>query len=230
MLDKPYVIHHRRPYQCLFLIVLALAITVTAIWYWNQHWRQQQTQNLTALQSQHQQLMAENQRLTESNQTLMAELENINQMQAMQKASDSQLQTELQSLQEQLIELNKELLFYQNITQGNASSKLQVRDLHLRSVAEDPTLFNYRIVLTQGKKITKAVLGSVELSLTVKSGEMMSSRLISEQALNIRHVQVLEGVLKLTENEQPISLQVTLKQKTKTLAERTFEWDATPSP
>lgn len=230
MLDKPYVIHHRRPYQCLFLIVLALAITVTAIWYWNQHWRQQQTENLTALQSQHQQLMAENQRLTESNQTLMAELENINQMQAMQRASDSQLQTELQSLQEQLIELNKELLFYQNITQGNASSKLQVRDLHLRSVADDPTLYNYRIVLTQGKKITKAVLGSVELSLTVKSGEMMSSRLISEQALNIRHVQVLEGMLKLTENEQPISLQVTLKQKTKTLAERTFEWDATPSP
>lgn len=230
MLDKPYVIHHRRPYQCLFLIVLSLAITAAAVWYWSHQWRQQQTENLTALESQHQQLVTENQRLTESNQTLLAELEGIHQMQAMQKASDSQLQTELESLQEQLIQLNKELLFYQNITQGNASSKLQVRELHLRSVQDDPTSFHYRIVLTQGKKIAKAVLGTVELSLTVNSGETTSSRPISEHALNIRHVQVLEGTLKLTENEQPISLQVALKQKTKTLAERTFEWDATPSP
>lgn len=230
MLDKPYVIHHRRPYHCLLLILLAIVITIGGVWYWSQQWRLQQTEKLTALQTQHEQLLVENQRLTEKNQSLLAEFEGVNQMQAMQQATDSQLQTELESVQEKLIQLNRELLFYQNITQGSISSELQVRELQLRAASEDPTVFHYRIVLTQGKKITKAIRGKVNLTLTLGSDEETSTRLLNEHALKIRHVQVLEGTLKLTQNEQPISLQVALKQGTKTLAERNFEWDATLSP
>jgi len=230
MLDKPYVIHYRRPYRCLLLVTLVLVIAMVGAWYWSHQWRLQQTENLTALQGQYEQLLTENQNLVERNQTLMTELQSINQLQAMQQATDSQLQTELEAVQDELIQLNKELLFYQNITQGKVSSELQVRELHLRQNTDDPSSFHYRLVMTQGKKIAKAIRGKVALTLQIKNAEQTSSRELNEHALNIRHVQVLEGTLKLTENEQPISIHVVLKQGTKKLAERTFEWDATPSP
>ncbi|WP_438970761.1 DUF6776 family protein [Methylophaga sp.] len=230
MLDRPYVIHYRRPYRCLLIVLLAFALAGGGTWYWSQQWRLQQIEKLTALQSQHKQLLTENQRLTERNQSLMMELEGNNQLQAMRQATDSQLESELETLQEKLIQLNKELSFYQNITQGTVSSELQIRELHLRSNDENQTLFQYRIVLTQGKKITKALRGKVVLKLTYSTGEETQSRLLNEHALNIRHVQVLEGTVTLTENEVPVSLQVALTQGEKTLTERTFEWDATLSP
>lgn len=155
MIDRPYVIHHRRPYHYLLMALIAIIVIVAAICFANHQWRQKQNLDYVSLQAANEQLVTDNQRLSQENQNLMAQLEGINQMQAMQKVTDSQLQQDLEKLQQQLLVLNKELLFYQNITQGNVSSELQVRELHLRSVDEDPTLFHYRIVLTQGKKPAK---------------------------------------------------------------------------
>lgn len=230
MLDRPYVIHPRRPFRCLLLFLLGIALTVAAISYWGQTWQHKQLDKLSGLQSQYAQMLQENKRLTEENQVLRGQLENINQMQAMQQATDTQLQTELKTLQDKVIELNKELLFYQNITQGNASSELQVRELHLRPVADDPSSFMYRIVLTQGKRITKAIKGDVLITLNLKDNDKGHSRLLDQHALKIRHVQVLEGTLKLAENEQPDSLRVMLRQADKTLAERAFKWEVASSP
>lgn len=230
MLDRPYVIHPRRPFRCLLIALLAVLLTLAAIWYWAQQWRAQQLDKLDSLQSQYQQLLEENQRLSEKNHSLQTTLDNINQMQAMQKATDSQLESDMQALQDKLISLNKELLFYQNITQGNVSSELQVRELHLRQQADDPTTFSYRIVLTQGKRITKAIKGDVLITLNLKAGSKGHSRLLDTQALKIRHVQVLEGTVKLAENEQPNSIRVMLRQDDKTLAERTFRWEVASSP
>ncbi len=230
MLDRPYVIHHRRPYRCLVLAVLGIVLTAAAILFWAQQWQQKQLQNLSGLKSQHQQMLAENQQLTEENRQLQEQLIDINQMQALQQATDSQLQTELQLLQDRVIELNKELLFYQNITQGDASSELQVRELHLRAVTDDATAYLYRIVLTQGKRITKSIKGDVLITLNLKGDGEAQSRLVETQALNIRHVQVLEGTLKLAENETPDSIRVMLRQSDKTLTERTFKWEVTTSP
>jgi regulator of replication initiation timing len=230
MLDKPYVIHARRPYRCLLLLIAAIALVVIAGWFWSKEWRDAQNDKLTSLQSQYAQLVSENQRLTGENQQLASQLENINQMQALQQATDSQLQTELQTMQDKIIALNKELLFYQNITQGNASSELQVRELHLRPVADDPASFMYRIVLTQGKRITKAIRGDVLITLNLGGDGEAQSRLLDQHDLKIRHVQVLEGTMKLAENEQPDSLRIMLRQADKTLTERTFKWEVSPSP
>lgn len=230
MLDRPYIIHHRRPYRCLLLILLSLALGVVAVWYWGQQWRTQQLEKLTALQAQHQQLLQENQLLSEQNLALSTQVEDNKQRDAMREATDSQLEAELQAMQEQVIALNKELLFYQNITQGNASSKLQVRELLLRPADADPSSFIYRIVLTQGKRITKPIAGEVLLTLNLQGDDEAHSRLLEKHDLNIRHVQVLEGTVKLTENEQPESLRVLLRQEDKTLIDKTFEWEVTPSP
>ncbi len=230
MLDRPYIIHPRRPYRCLFLILAALGLTLLGLWFIGQHWLSEQTGKLSSLQSQHAQLLEENQRLTENNQALMNELENINQLKAMQQATDSQLESELKSLQDKVIELNKELLFYQNITQGNVSSELQVRELLLRPVPDDPSSYSYRIVLTQGKRITQAIRGDILITLNLKGNGDGHSRLLDQYDLRIRHVQVLEGTLKIAENEQPESLRIMLRQKDKTLTERTFKWEVARSP
>jgi len=230
MLDRPYIIHHRRPYRCLMFILLSLVLCLSVIGYWGQQWQKQQIDKLETLQTQHQQLLEENRRLSEQNQALTTQIDDSKQMQAMRQATDSQLETELEALQQQVISLNKELLFYQNITQGNVSSELQVRELHLRPATDDPSSFIYRIVLTQGKRITKPITGEVLLTLNLKGKGEGHSRLVEQSALNIRHVQVLEGTVKLTENEQPDSLRVLLRQSDKTLIDTTYNWQDTVSP
>lgn len=230
MLDRPYIIHHRRPYRCLMFILLSLVLCLSVIGYWGQQWQKRQIDKLETLQTQHQQLLEENRRLSEQNQALTTQVDDSKQMQAMRQATDSQLETELEALQQQVISLNKELLFYQNITQGNASSELQVRELHLRPATDDPSSFIYRIVLTQGKRITKPITGEVLLTLNLKGQQEGHSRLVEQSALNIRHVQVLEGTVKLTENERPDSLRVLLRQSDKTLIDTTFNWQDTVSP
>jgi regulator of replication initiation timing len=230
MLDRPYVIYPRRPFRCLLLALLTMVLTASVILVWGQKQQHQQLEQLTELQSQHAQLLAENRQLLEENRKLQDQLTNVDQMQALQQATDNQLQAELRVLQDKVIELNKELLFYQNITQGNVSSELQVRELHLRPIDDDPSTFMYRIVLTQGKRITKAIKGEVLITLNLAADDKTQSRLVETKKLNIRHVQVLEGTLKLAENEQPDSLRVMLRQSDKTLTERTFKWEVSPSP
>ena len=228
MIDKPYVIHHRRPYRTLLILLITLAISAALLWYWTTQWQNEQNAQITALKEQNEQLHAENQNLLEQNKLLTAQVNDISRMQAMQDATDSQLQSNLERLQNQVIELNKELLFYQNITQGNASSELQIRELHLRPNPDNPSQYFYRIVITQGKKISKAIKGDVLVALQFND-DKAKPRLINTHGLKLKHVQVLEGTLNIEQNEQPKSLKIELKQGKKTLTTRTFNWKVTPS-
>lgn len=230
MLDKPYVIQHRRPYRCIIVLFLTVAVTAAATLYWSQQWQQELTTQLNTLQQNHDVLVQKNENLTTENHSLNTILENINQSQAMQQATDSRLQSDIQALQDKVIELNKELLFYQNITQGSTSSELQVRELHLRPTPDNPSVFFYRIVLTQGKKITKSIKGSVELVLNMTVKEKAISRVVKTHDMKIRHVQILEGVFNLEANEHPVSAHIRIKQGNKVIAERNFEWDNALSP
>jgi cell division protein FtsB len=230
MLNRPYVIHPRRPFRCLLIVLLVLALCAFAAWYWGDQWREKQLGKLDALENQYAQMQSDNQRLSEANRSLNEKIHNLTQMQAMRQATDSQLETDLQVLQDKVIELNKELLFYQNITQGNISSQLQVRELHLRATGDDSGTFMYRIVLTQGTRITKAIKGEVLITLNLSDDSEGHSRLLEQHSLKIRHVQVLEGTVKLAENERPDSIRVMLRQGDKTLTERTFKWEVSSSP
>lgn len=228
MIDKPYVIHHRRPYRTLFILLIVLTLSASALWYWTTRWQSEQNVQITVLKKQNKELQTENQSLLEQNKLLTAQVNDISRMQAMQDATDSQLQSNLERLQNQVIELNKELLFYQNITQGNASSELQVRELHLRPNPDNSSQYFYRIVITQGKKISKAIKGDVLITLQ-SSNEKTEPRLVNTHGLKLKHVQVLEGTLNIEQNEQPKSLKIELKQGKKTLTTRTFNWEESPS-
>ena len=155
-----------------------------------------------------------------TNQQQAEQIESHQHFLAIQQATDEQLQLQLIQLQDDLVLLNKELMFYQNITQGSSDSKLQIRELHLRQDIAQSNKINYRLVLTQGKRINKPITGTVIVLLN-KGGKQ---HVIKEHSLKIRHVQVLEGQIELTDNVTPNTITIHLKQKKKKVLTHVFDW------
>ena len=86
------------------------------------------------------------------------------------------------------------------------------------------------VVITQGKKISKPITGSVKLSFKDKNGKHLGQIVSSDHKLKLRHVQVLEGQIKLTDDISPNTITVTLKQKNKKDLSRDFGWQLSSSP
>ncbi|AFJ02969.1 hypothetical protein Q7C_1828 [Methylophaga frappieri] len=211
-------IRQRRPFRCLLWIVLVALLLGAAQWYYHQFISAQQIR-----------LQTENVRLNDALDTLQQQYQevtassvNLQQLQAMHKATTEKLESRLQQLQTRVINLNKELLFYQNITQGNVSSALQVRELQLRQDNDDTQLIRYRLVITQGSNVTEPLTGTVLLQLQPAATDVESINL-GEHALNLRYVQIIEGSFALPATAVA-RLQVKLTQKDKTLLSQDFNW------
>lgn len=226
-LDK-YVIHQAKPYRLAIFILVAVLITAASVWYFLKEDSISLQQNLNFLQQNlnlsrqnSQQLSDERLDLREQNKqlndTTSIQLQEIN----IQQATVDHLQQQLMELQDQVITLNKELLFYQNITQGTTSTELQIRELHLTVDPDQSDTIHYRLVITQGKNITKPVTGLVSINIDT------DPTVISEQPLNLRYVQLIEGQLKLAESSHPKSITITIKQAKKPKLSRTFDWQLT---
>lgn len=219
-----YVIQPRRPLRVVFGLLTVIALTSLIQWYW-----------VNRDGSEKALLTLENQQLIEKvallEQQLMQQtetLQNLQQVQTMHQTTVQQLQNQLLQLQNKAIELDKELLFYQNITQGNSSSELQIRDFQLRADPENAAQFRYRLVITQGKNITEPITGEVVIQLQKTQSENGEAKTIEltklEHPLNLRHVQIVEGTLNLSELATPEQVHISLVQKNKTLAAQTFDW------
>jgi hypothetical protein len=141
-----------------------------------------------------------------------------------QQETDKQLQIQISELQNEIVELNRELNFYQNITQGSGSSELQIRDFHLSPDPIDDNVFNYRIVITQGKKISQAMTGTVSLVIKDKDSKTIKQKSALQHELRLRQVQVLDGQIELTENIKPHKITVTLKRDKKKSLSKDFDW------
>lgn len=226
-LDK-YVIHQAKPYRFAIFMLIAIIITAISVWFYLKEDSITLQQNLLFLEQNldlsrqnSQQLNDERLNLREQNKqlndTTHIQLQELN----IQQATVEQLQQQLAELQDQVISLNKELLFYQNITQGVTSSELQIRELHLTADTEQSDIIHYRLVITQGKSITKPLTGSVRINLDT------DATAISEHPLNLRYVQLIEGEVKITNNNYPKSITVTITQAKKPKLSRTFDWQLT---
>lgn len=223
-----YVIQPKRTRRFILWIVFAVVVTGLLQWYWFNHdsgekarlieHNKQMTEQVASLKTQ---LMQQ----TESSQSMQ-------QLQAMHQATVQQLQNRLEQLQKNVIELDKELLFYQNITQGNSTSELQIRDLQIRPDPENPTQLRYRLAITQGKNLSEPITGEAIIRLQNVEGEGEKAKAIDlnviEHPLNLRHVQVIEGIFNMSELKTPQQINVSLRQKDKTLVSRTFDWQTDP--
>lgn len=214
------VIKQRRPLRGLFLLLLGIIAGATALGSWLYFYQTEWQKQLSTLQKKHQQVLIDNQRLQQQNTRLSTALTGYDQQVATQKAMSAELEQRLKDLQDQVIDLSQELTFYQNITQGNSSSELQVREFQLRKDGNAPEAYRYRLVITQGKNIKEAIQG--QISLAIIAGD--DKREIAQHDLNLRYVQVIEGQLSLSADMQPEKLAVRLTDGNTELASREFDW------
>jgi len=223
-----HVIKQPKPLRWFGFILAVIAATFAIQWYVNQNSSLAQQQQLVELKQQQKTLkqqlkdqVRQNQQLSETNADLQLKQTEQQHHLAIQQATDQQLQQQLAELQNKVITINKELVFYQSITQGNTSSKLQVRDFQLTVDEHAVDSYRYRLVITQGQKISKALTGTVNISINSANNESVT---LKEQPLNLRHVQVIEGQLKIADNIEPETITVTIKQQKKTAISQTFDW------
>jgi regulator of replication initiation timing len=226
-----HVIKQPKPFRWLGFILAIIAITFAIQWYANQNSslaKQQQIKELSQqqqdLKQQLQDQITQNQQLSDTNADLQFKQTEQQHHLAIQQATDQQLQQQLVELQNKVITLNKELVFYQAITQGNTSSKLQVREFQLSADERVVDSYRYRIVITQGQKISTALTGTVNISIKSKRDNNDESITLKKHTLNLRHVQVIEGQLKIADNIEPETITVTIKQKKKAVTSQTFDW------
>jgi len=221
--SNKHIIQQHRPYRTLVLIIIVVAASSIIQWFIQKSSNQAQQLNLVELQKENTLLSNENDALTKRIRSSEKHQSDVN----IQHATIEQLRVQLANNQEQVLTLNKEILFYQSITQGNSSSKLQIRELHLRADDIRTDIIRYRLVVTQGKKITKPITGIINIILNSESNGTIQHHALSEHKLNLRHVQVLEGQIKISDNEKPVTLSVNLIQKNKITLSRTFDWQLT---
>ncbi|HHA19222.1 MAG: hypothetical protein DRQ39_04840 [Gammaproteobacteria bacterium] len=218
-----HVIHQHQPLRWAMIIIGIVLLTAISIWLYLKPTTHLRIQFRT-LQQHSQQLETVNQQLTEQNLELAQKFESQQQIMAIQQARDEQLQNQLSKLQTEVVHLNKELMFYQNITQGSSSSKLQIRELDLRASDSQSDMVDYRLVITQSKKISKPLTGAVTITLNSQNNGENEQLIVGEHQLNLRHVQVFEGQIQLVSNSVPENISVTLKQAKKKKLSRSFDW------
>lgn len=226
-----HVIKQPKPLRWLSFILAIIVTTYVVQWYLNQNSsvaQQQRIEKLTQLKQDLEQQLAtlesNNKQLNEQNAELQSTLSEQKQHLAIQQVTDQQLQQQLIELQNKVINLNKELVFYQTITQGTSTSKLQVRELHLSADNNVADNYRYRLVITQGQKITKALTGTVSIAIKTKQDGNTPEIIRKEHSLNLRHVQVIEGQVKIADNIEPDTITVTIKQKKKPATVQSFDW------
>lgn len=221
-----HVIHQPKPHRWVFGISVIIIVTASYVWTYLSNQSSQVVSELADVSQREQALAQENSLLKEKLSSLTELLEQNQQLLAIQTETDKQLQQRINTLQNNAVELNKALLFYQNITQGTGSSKLQIREFELLTIMPGSTdSAGYRVVFTQGNKINKPLTGTISISLDYAD---KTSVLINEHKLNLRHVQLIEGMIKLPNDIAPKSVTVKLVQNKKTTLSKTIEWKINP--
>lgn len=226
------VISEPKPLRNITIVAILLLVTIVAQWLYNQSQNKTLFSQLDTLNSQLSELETAyntlRQQFTDtqkSKRLVELQLSEQQQTNVIQQGTEQELQIQLNELQTQVMSLKKELMFYQNITQGNSSSKLQVRDTFI-SKTELPNIYRYRIVITQGKKVSKPITGKVKMSLKTKSADKETD--IAEHNLNLRHIQVIEGSVNLAENTTPEAITIKITQSKKTRLNETVKWQISP--
>ncbi len=222
---KKHVIAPAKPFRFKLMMLVLSLIPAIAVWVYFTQISTVTIDALAKLEQQQTLLLSENNTLLKERDQLSDELTQQQFYLATEKATDQQLQSRLDELQNKVVELKQELLFYQNITQATTSSKLQVRSLDLTPSINDNTV-KYRVAVSQGQKITEPLTGKVIISLLMADETSISQ----EHVLNLRHIQIFDGALTIDSTAKPSKIVVSVIRKNKTLTSKTFDWKTTQTP
>ncbi|MBL1320248.1 MAG: hypothetical protein COA63_004205 [Methylophaga sp.] len=225
-----FIVRQHRPYFYVMILIASIALTFLIqryVYLKETQVQQQKIKEYQQLNDLYQQLRNKSEEMGKYISLSDVRLESNKYELDLQKATIQQLEQQIGQQQNQLAAFNKELLFYQTITQGDRPNKLQIRELVLRSDAANSDIVHYRLVITQGKKINQALTGTIEMVSNISEEQ---SLVIAEHSLNLRHVQLIEGQINIIGNEIPKSITITIKQKKKTLLSQSFDWQLSPHP
>lgn len=204
-----------RPWRCVILaLVTALIVFFVQAYFVEQSAKSRDQQLKLSYDKQEYQLLTEQQKVSQEQLLSLG----------IQKETNQQLQEQLNILQDKVITLKKELAFYQAINQANRSSKLQFRELRLRTSKTQPDIFQYQFVVTQGQHVNAPIKGTITVLLNGTQNKKPVQISLGKHSLTLRHVQVIEGQLKLADDVIPKSFTVILKQNKKITLTQNFDW------
>lgn len=181
----------------------------------------------SALQERIGELESENKRLSAQNVAL-------EQAREIDRRAYSEVDANLAGLQDELLELKREVEFYRGIVStADAVKGLQIQSVRLEKDKESPS-YRYRLILMQAAVPGGVVQGEVKLAVSGLNGEMevelshqdLFSAGNSGMPFRFRHFQELAGNLRLPDGFTPLrmTLTVTPRDKARQPVERTYSW------
>ena len=151
---------------------------------------------------------------------------------ATQKFAVTDMRKQLTNMHSERAELLEELGFFRNLmTSDDGPRGLRVGDFDLYS-GEDPSSYNFVILVTQAEKVRRLVSGKASLLVRgTMEGEDVQFSLAElgsnkKASLNFRfrYFQDLSGVLNLPENFVPQAVIVTVRTEKGPSVDRSFPW------
>jgi len=141
----------------------------------------------------------------------------------------------LKGLQDELHELKQQLSFYQGIV-SPADIKKGVRVLSFKFASQaEANVFNYKLILMQGPKRARQVIGRVRVSLVgLKQGKetkySLEDLLLAEAGsgkYRFKYFQEFQGAIALPEGFEPteVAVKLTPSGKNPKVVEELFEWN-----
>jgi len=222
--STPHIIEQPRPLRKAIIVLLIVALSAGGQWLFLRNELNKQQQKIAELSQQIESLNEENRRLEEIATLSPRDKSDL----AIEKETNAQLQLRLEEQDKKILAQTKDLLFYESITQGASSSKLQIKELVLTPDKSEADTTRYRLVITQGKKITAPIQGDIKITLNAEKNKKIIEHPLGEHKLNMRHVQVIEGQIRLNSDTVPKTITIDLIQNHKVVISKTFEWQITP--
>lgn len=152
----------------------------------------------------------------------------------MDKQAYTEVDTNLKSLQSEILELREEVSFYRGIVAPKESSTgIRIERLKLDQ-ANDERVYRYNLVITQVLKNDKIVEGVVDVVVTgLQDGRLVQlalDRLATSGRKRLdfqfRYFQRFEGDMLLPEGFSPRTVEISVKPRQRKEVESSFDWQA----
>lgn len=222
--------HHPRLRRVL-RVVLAVGLLVLG-WLLYEYGRASAGYSLVDARQREQVLLTRADELGAENQRLVARIAVLEKSAEVDRRAYEEVDRNLADLQNELLELRQEVDFYRGIVHSeDAAPGLRIQSFKLRR--EDPTQYQYRLVLTHLASTRARVEGEAEIALSgIMDGaevELSRAALLGEGErlrFNFRHFQELRGSLTLPAGFVPLRviLRAAPKGRASAEVERILSW------